>query len=265
VDPAEQKERQRMVWGLGEYAGVSRLLEPAAVALCEACGVSAGQEVLDVGAGDGNFVLAAARSGARVVATDLAPGMVERGRARTEAEGYRVEWREADAESLPFEDDRFDCVGSVFGAMIAPRPEVAARELLRVVRPGGVVGMTAWTPDSFLVKVTSIMRKYQPPTGLPAPEEWGEEETARRRFRDLPASFEFQRRTLTWEVRSVDELVELEQSTPPAAALRSALDDEQWERMLAEQRELFDTWSGGGDGPLSIEAEYALMVARKPG
>ena len=127
------KERHRWMWGLGDYADLSDALRPAAEALADACAVSAGQEVLDVAAGDGDFALACAREGASVVASDLAPGMVERGRARSQAEGYDIEWVEADVEALPFEDGRFDCEGSVFGAMIAPRPRVVAEELFRVV------------------------------------------------------------------------------------------------------------------------------------
>src|SRR5918999_987049 len=117
------KQRQARVWGLGDYSALSRRLAPAAQVLCDACAVSAGQEVLDVAAGDGNFALASAREGASVVACDISPGMVERGRARSEAEGYAVEWIEADAEELPFEDARFDCVGSAFGAFIALRAD----------------------------------------------------------------------------------------------------------------------------------------------
>src|SRR3954471_20831931 len=98
------------MWGLGDYAELSEALRPAAGALADACAVSAGQEVLDVAAGDGNFATACAREGAKVVASDLSPGMVERGRARTQAEGYEVEWVEADVEELPFDDGRFDCV-----------------------------------------------------------------------------------------------------------------------------------------------------------
>src|ERR671918_1682522 len=147
MDVEAIKQRQAFIWAQGDYMMLSRQLAPAAQALADACAVSAGQEVLDVGAGDGNFAIACAREGASVVASDLSPGMVERGRARSEREGFDIEWVEADVESLPFEDGRFDCVGSVFGAMIAPRPRVAAEEMFRVVRPGGTVGMTAWKDE----------------------------------------------------------------------------------------------------------------------
>ena len=122
VDVEAIKQGARVGWGKGDYSGLAEMLAPAAQELCDACAVGAGQEVLDVAAGNGNFALACAFEGASVVASDIAPGMVEQGRARTEAEGYDVEWVEADAEDLPFDDGRFECVGSVFGAVIAPRP-----------------------------------------------------------------------------------------------------------------------------------------------
>src|SRR5215207_10806879 len=161
------KERQAQVWGMGDYSVLARKFEPAAATLCDACAVSAGQEVLDVGAGTGNFAIASAREGASVVACDLAPGMVERGRARTEAEGFDVEWLQADVEDLPFEDARFDCVGSAFGAFIAPRPEVAAAEMFRVVRPGNTVGLTVWTADGFFGDLSALGQRFNPtPAGL---------------------------------------------------------------------------------------------------
>ena len=118
MDIAKLKEQARAGWSMGEYTQLSEMLRPAAQRLADACAVSAGQEVLDVAAGDGNFAVVCADEGAGVVASDLAPGMVEKGRARTETEGYDIEWVEADVEDLPFEDGRFDCVGSVFGACL---------------------------------------------------------------------------------------------------------------------------------------------------
>src|SRR5215210_2033400 len=199
VDVAQIKDRQRAVWGAGDYRELSRMLEPVAVALCEACAVSAGQEVLDVAAGDGNFAFAAAREGAAIVASDLSPGMVERGRARSREEGFEIEWVEADAEDLPFDDARFDCIGSVFGAMIPPRPELVARELFRVTRPGGTVGMTAWTPESFASALFDIGRRYAPPPpDMPLAKEWGIEEVVRDRFEGLAATIDFRRGMLPW-------------------------------------------------------------------
>ena len=266
MDVAQIKQRQRAVWGEGEYRDLSRLLEPVAAALCDACAVSAGQEVLDVAAGDGNFALAAAREGAAVVASDLSPGMVERGRARSAEEGFDIEWLEADAEEMPFEDARFDCVGSVFGAMIAPRPELVARELFRVVRPGGTVGMTAWTPQSFASAMFDIGRKYvPPPQDMPLAKEWGDEDVVRNRFGDLAATIEFEHGMLPWEAESFERLGERLARTPVQAAAKQNLPREQYEAMQAEQLELARQWSSAPDGAVRIEAEYLISVARKRG
>jgi SAM-dependent methyltransferase len=266
VDLDAIKERNRWMWGLGDYAELSEALRPAAEALADACAVSAGQEVLDVAAGDGNFALACAREGASVVASDLSPGMVERGRARSEAEGYDVEWVEADVEALPFEDGRFDCVGSVFGAMIAPRPRVAAEELFRVVRPGGTVGMTAWTPRGFSADLFRLGRSYAPPSGdQPIADEWSDEDNVRERFAGLAARFEIELRTLPWRFDSPEEMVAtLGTSAPPWVAAKQNLPPERWESLTAEARALAERWAGDAR-PIELENEYALIVARKRG
>jgi len=265
VDVDAIKERNRHIWGLGDYAALSQALRPAAEALADACAVSAGQQVLDVAAGDGNFALVCAREGASVVASDLSPGMVARGRARAEAEGYDVDWLEADAEALPFDDASFDCVGSVFGAMIAPRPRVVAEELFRVVRPGGTVGMTAWTKEGFSAELFALGRSYAPPSDQPLSDEWSVEEHVRERFDGLAARFVLERRQLTWEADSPEALVAmLGTSAPPWVAAKQNLPPERWDSLLGEALELAQRWAGGGR-PIKLENEYALIVARKRG
>jgi SAM-dependent methyltransferase len=265
MDVDQIKQRQAMIWGQGDYTALSEQLRPAAIELRDACAVSAGQEVLDVAAGDGNFALACAQEGASVVASDISPGMVERGRARSAAEGYDIEWFEADAEELPFEDERFDCVGSVFGAMIAPRPERVAAELTRVVRPGGTVGITAWRPGTLVPKLGELARKYGPavPAG-PLSEEWADEETARARFDGLAARVDFEIRTLRNEAGSAEEFLERLCSTaPPLVAAKTAMPPETYDAMKGEILEYVRGQSG--DGPLVLDSDYALIVARKRG
>jgi ubiquinone/menaquinone biosynthesis C-methylase UbiE len=267
VDLESIKERNRYIWGLGDYAALSEALRPAAEALADACAVSAGQEVLDVAAGDGNFALACAREGASVVACDISQGMVERGRARSEEEGYDVEWLQADAEALPFEDERFDCVGSSFGAFIAPRPEVVARELFRVVRPGGTVGLTAWTPDGVMSEMFGIGRRFAPlDPQQPPSERWGEEATARERLEPHAARVEYERRRLRWHAESPAAFLErFTASSPTMAAARGALPPERFGELRSGLEELMERHNEAGDGSLRLEAEYALIVARRPG
>ncbi len=259
------KERNRYVWGLGDYAALSEALRPAAEVLADACAVSAGQQVLDVAAGDGNFALVCAREGASVVASDLSPGMVQRGRARAQAEGYDIEWLEADAEALPFDDASFDCVGSVFGAMIAPRPRVMAEELFRVVRPGGTVGMTAWTTQGFTAELFALGRSYAPPSDQPLSDEWSVEDNVRERFDGLAARFDLERRELVWEAESPEALVAmLGTSAPPWVAAKQNLPPERWDSLVAEALEIAKRW-GGDERPIKVQNEYALIVARKRG
>ena len=199
------KETTKAMWSLGDYSLLANQLEEASRRLVEACGISSGQEVLDVAAGNGNCSIAAARRGARVVASDLTPAMVQLGQARTAAEGLDIEWVEADVEDLPFEPGRFDCVTSVFGAMIAPRPEIVASEMFRVAKPGGTVGMANWTPDSLMKKMGDVASRYSPPSPVevPSPFTWGDEHTVRSRFGGLASSIEAERRALLWEAESL--------------------------------------------------------------
>src|ERR687883_1400399 len=180
---AEAKDRSRQAWDGADYAPLGERLMPAARELVEACAVSAGQEVLDVAAGTGNAAALAAAEGARAVASDFAPRQVERGRARTEAEGLDVEWVVADAEELPFDDASFDCVLSVFGAQFPLRTDRVAAELFRVVRPGGTVGMANWPNRGFQHELFQVIERYNPrPEGVPDPRAWGEEEVVHERL-----------------------------------------------------------------------------------
>ena len=260
------KEQARSGWGMGEYSGLSEILRPAAHALCDACAVSAGQEVLDVAAGDGNFAVACADEGASVVASDIAPRMVEQGRARTETEGHEIEWVEADAEDLPFENARFDCVGSVFGAMIAPRPRVVAEEMFRVVRPGNTVGMAVWMPEGPTYEMFLLTRSYSAaPADLPRLEEWSKEEVVRERFDGLANSIELERRTLPWTASSPEAFVaDMECHAPMQASAKANMPADEYARLREELVELARGWAGG-DGPIAMEAPYVLIVARRRG
>jgi SAM-dependent methyltransferase len=266
-DYAELKERARGMWALGDYPRIAAIIYDASRSLVDACAISAGQEILDIAAGTGNLAVIAAEEGADVTASDFAPAQVELGRARTEAEGVDVEWVVADAEELPFEDDRFDCAASVFGVMFAPRPELAARELFRVVKPGGTIGVTAWGDYGAQGEAFEVLSRYGPPLpeGVPSPRDWGDEQIAERLLGPLASSLQTSRRTVRWEFESWDEMWATLQSAGPAAAARKALPEEKLAEAEREVREVYERYNQGDGGRMVIDAEYLEIVARKRG
>ncbi len=168
------KERQQAAWSSGDYAIIGTTLQIVGEELCEAVDLRSTERVLDVAAGNGNATLAAARRFADVVSTDYVGTLLDRGRARAQAECLNVTFQQADAESLPFADASFDVVLSTFGVMFTPNQERAAAELVRVCRPGGRIGLTNWTPESFVGRLFKLIGKYVPPAaGMRSPALWG--------------------------------------------------------------------------------------------
>jgi SAM-dependent methyltransferase len=187
ADDPELKARHRAMWALGDFPKVAaETIADVGPDLVAAAGVRAGQRVLDVAAGSGATSIPAALTGALVVASDLTPELLAAGRRAAEAAGVSLEWVEADAEALPFEDASFDVVLSSFGAMFAPRQQVVADELLRVVRPGGTIAMANWTPAGTIGQFFQMMAPYMPPPppGFVAPVAWGLPEHVRSLFGD---------------------------------------------------------------------------------
>jgi SAM-dependent methyltransferase len=178
----ELKARHRAMWASGDYASmVETWLLPLGPRLVEACGIAAGMRVLDVGAGTGNASIPAAERGASVTASDLTPELLEVGRRRAEGRGLELEWVEADAEDLPFEDESFDVVMSAIGAMFAPHHQQTAGELVRVCRKGGTIGLLSWTPEGMIGGLFRTMSPFAPPPppGAQPPPLWGSEEHLR--------------------------------------------------------------------------------------
>lgn len=267
MDIERLKQNTRAAWSRGDYAPVAELLMPAARALVDGCAVSAGQEMLDVAAGNGNVAVVAAEEGAAVTASDLTPAMVELGRARTDAVGVDVRWVEADAEALPFDDASFDCVTSCFGAMFAPRPEVVASELFRVVRPGNTVGMANWTPEGFFGRSSAVARRYQPlPDGVSPPILWGDEGEVRARFEDLAGTVAVERLTLPFASGSPEELWDFFTShAGPQVVARETMEAEAYAELTRESLAIVREHNVATDGSVLIELEYLLVVARRRG
>ena len=188
ADPiAELKVRHRGMWASGNYPELAAdLIWDLGAVLVDAAGVGPGHRVLDVAAGSGNAAIPAAQRGASVVASDLTPELFEDGRRRAASAGVQLEWHEADAENLPYDDGSFDTVLSCVGVMFAPFHEQSAAELTRVVRPGGTIGLLSWTPSGFIGQLFAAMRPFAAPApaGAQAPPLWGDERHVRALFGD---------------------------------------------------------------------------------
>ena len=254
------------MWAQGDYPAVALLLEPCAVKLADACGIQPGMKVLDVAAGNGNFALAAAALGADVTACDLTPHMVELGRARTEAAGRKIEWREGDAEELPFPDQGFDLVASVFGAMFAPRPDRVASELFRVCREDGLVAMANYNRDGFLGSMADLFARYSTPLPfeVPSPFEWGDGLVVERRFDGLAGQLTVQPDTLTMRLQSVESGFDFwERTNAPTIALRATVPPERYAEYQGDAKRLMAALNTASDGSLALNSSYLNVLARK--
>jgi SAM-dependent methyltransferase len=269
TDLAGFKAVQRRLWAAGDYSVTARRFEGVAAELVAACGLGPGQRALDIGAGNGNVALAIAASGASPEACDLTPELVAAGRARCDALGeWEIPWDVADAEELPYADGRFDAVLSVFGLIFAPRPEVAIAEAFRVTRSGGTVALAAWTPGSAAARFGAVSGKYfpQPDDPPPAPHLWGDEATARDRLAPHAADVSFEHGAVTWSWPSAAAARnESEESNNFLVAARGMLAPERYAALLDDLDELVRSLNTATDGSVTYDAEYARIVARKPG
>jgi SAM-dependent methyltransferase len=267
-DP-ELKARHRAMWASGDYPSmVETFLLPLGPRLVEACDLGPGMRVLDVAAGTGNASLPAARRGASVTASDLTPELLEAGRRRAEAAGLGLEWVEADAERLPFEDGSFDAVISSIGAMFAPHHQEVADELVRVCRPGGTIGLLSWTPEGMLGALFRTMGPFvaPPAPGAQPPPLWGSEAHVDELFADR---VEF--RTVE---RDVLEVTAFEfphdyaehfkaRYGPTIAAKANARKTGRQAEFDAALNRFCDDWNRGTPDRARFEMEYLLAVGTR--
>ncbi len=266
---SELKARHRAMWASGDYPSmVETFLLPLGPQLVEACGIGPGMRVLDVAAGTGNASIPAAQRGASVTASDLTPELLEAGRRHAEANGLELEWIEADAENLPFDDESFDVVMSAIGAMFAPHHRDAADELVRVCRRGGSIGLLNWTPEGMIGALFRTMGPFAPPPppGAQAPPLWGSEEHVRDLFGDRVEWRTLERDVLeiTAFQRPRDYGEHFKARYGPTIATRANAAKSGREAEFDEALDRFcDEWNLGTPDLARFEKEYLLAVGTR--
>ena len=265
----ELRQKHRKMWASGDYPSmVETFLLPLGPRLVEACGIGPGQRVLDVASGTGNAAIPAAKTGADVVASDLTPELLEAGRARAEAEGVELEWAEADAHDLPFEDASFDVVMSSIGVMFAPFHQKAADELVRVCRPGGTIGLLSWTPEGMIGALFRAMGSFMPPPppGAQPPPLWGSEDHLRELFGGR-VEFETLRREMldiTAFQRPGDYGEHFKGRYGPTIAARANAEKEgRAEEFDQAMDDFCEEWNRGSAEDARFEKEYLIAVGKK--
>ncbi len=264
-DLAAIKTRQQAAWSSGDYAVVGTTLQIVGEELCEALDLRAGRKVLDVAAGNGMVSLAAARRWCEVVSTDYVPSLLERGRARASAEGLTIEFKEADAEALPFADGTFDTVVSTFGVMFTPNQDRAAGELLRVCKSGGKIGLANWTPDGFIGQIFKTLGKYiPPPAGAKSPLLWGTRARLTEMFGPVATSLEIEPRHFNFRYRSAEHFLDVFKTYyGPMLKAFAALDEANQAGLKNDLHALIARMNKADDGTMVVPSEYLEVVITK--
>jgi ubiquinone/menaquinone biosynthesis C-methylase UbiE len=259
------KTRQHGAWSAGDYAVVGTTLQIVGEELCEALDIRSGQKVLDVAAGNGNVALAAARRWCEVVATDYVPALLARAGERARAERLSIEFREADAEALPFPDASFDVVVSTFGVMFTADQDRAAAELVRVCRRGGKIGLANWTPEGFIGLVfQTIGRHVPPPAGARSPALWGTRARLAELFEAHAASIRSAPRDFVFRYRSPAHWIEVFKSYyGPLLKAFAALAPAGQEALERDLATLIGRFNRAEDGTMVVPAEYLEVVVTR--
>lgn len=263
IDYAGIKVRQQAAWASGDYAVVGTTLQIVGEQLCESIDIKPGSKVLDVAAGNGNATLAAARRFADVTSTDYVGALLDKGRARAEAEHLPVTFKVADVEALPFGDGSFDTVLSTFGVMFAPHHEQAAAEMLRVVRKGGRIGLANWTPQSFIGQVFRTLGTHvAPPKGVRSPALWGDRGHLEALFAGHRVSITD--RVFNFRYRSAQHFLDVFRTYyGPVHKAFLALDDAGRATLAHDLMTLLESLNKATDGTLLVPSAYAEVIVEK--
>ena len=264
-DLSPLKSRQQATWASGDFAIIGTTLQIVGEDLCEALDLRAGQRVLDVAAGNGNAALAAARRWCNVTATDYVPALLERANERAVAERLPMEFEIADAEALPYADGSFDVVTSTFGAMFTPDHERPAKEMLRVCRPEGRIGLANWTPDGFIGHLFKTIGRYiPPPQDMKSPALWGTKAHISDLFGRDASAIRAETKTFMFRYRSDDHWIDIFRTYyGPVLKAFEMLDARKHEALTADLKSLIARFNAAHDGTMVVPSEYLQVVIVK--
>jgi len=270
MEAAEQfRETQRAIWAAGDWPRFAPIIQEVADLVVAEIGVDRGHDFLDVATGSGNAAMAAASRGANVTGLDFVPELVEAARRRAADDGVSAEFVEGDAEDLPFAEASFDRVTSIFGVMFAPNHQPAAGELVRVARPGGAIGVAAWTPEGLNGQMFKTLGAHMPPPpeGLTPPAMWGNEEHVRSLFSQPGLEVSCEKRTVDFVWESLESWLDhCESHLGPTVMAKALLEPQgRWEGARADLLALGGRFNEADDGSMRTPGEYLLTKVTLPG
>jgi SAM-dependent methyltransferase len=260
------KSKLRATWTTGDFGQIARAYTKGAEQFVERLKLQPGIKFLDVACGSGNMAIPAARAGAIVTGMDLAPEMVQQARERAQRHGLDAQFAEGDVEALQYDDQSFDVVATMFGAMFAPRPELTASELLRVCRSGGRIAMANWTPSGFVGQMFKTTAAHvPPPPGMPSPVLWGVEATVRERFGSTVSQLEAVPRNITFAFPfpPADVVEHFRNYYGPTQKAFGALDENGQAALRHDLEQLWSKHNRATDGTTDVESQYLEVIATK--
>jgi SAM-dependent methyltransferase len=262
----EAQQQARALWSAGDYPSASRQIADVGTTTVDRAGIAGDDTVLDVACGAGNATIPAAKSAAKTTGLDITPELMEAGRKAAAEQGVEIEWIEGDAQDLPFDEESFDVVLSVFGCMFAPDHRKTAEELVRVLKPGGRMVVAAWRPEGNVGRMFGTIASHMPPPpeGFQPPPLWGNEDHVREIFGGLPIDLELEPTTVEFVADSADDFfAEFERDLPPIVMAKAGLEPQgKWEALRTDLKELYDDTNESEDG-FRASQEYVLIKGTK--
>jgi ubiquinone/menaquinone biosynthesis C-methylase UbiE len=259
------KSRLKTTWEAGDFSEIAHNIQRTAEAFVDRLDIQPGMNVLDVACGNGNLAVLAARKGANVTGIDIADNLIESAKRRAAAEGLNIKFEQGDAEAMPYPDNSFDLVMTMFGAMFAPRPEVTAAELVRVCKPGGTIAMANWTPTGHAGKMFKLATKYIPPPDMPPPVLWGVEEEVEKRFGDKVSRLSMTKRLadMMFDFGPTEVVEHFRKYFGPTIMAFKAIPPEQHESYRSDLESLWKENNTVDDGTTHVKGEYLEVIATK--